>query len=90
MKDELIDCDYIATTHTILRGCWLFSFSAEIFRSYVDTDVTLKDIATSAYNNHLGIYHNWLLKNLVNWAIGLVNTREEFEASLETEQVKVQ
>ena len=89
ITEELVDEKYLATTYTVLRGAWFFDFTSHIFRKYVDTDQTLDEIAKDAYNAHLAHRHNWFIKTAVNWAINLINKREEFEQSIMEEECQI-
>ena len=71
--------DYQSTARTMQRGAWFFDFVEYITMEYCEQrEYTLTQVIRNSYNDNLSKYHNWFVRHAANWAMGLANSRKEF------------
>ena len=52
--------------------------SHELRRFVDDRNVTVSDLAKESYSATLAFRHPWIMRTPARWAMGLINSREEF------------
>ena len=71
---------YQSTTRTLLRGAWFFDYTKYLFRKfYDDREISTSENARSSYDDcGLSARHPWYVSTPAKWAMGLINSREDF------------
>ena len=78
---------YQSTAWNFIRGAWFYDYITELFKVMVDErTISLKEVATKAYDNGLSKYHPWILQKAARLGMGLCTTREIFLAKITAEQ----
>lgn len=78
--------NYISTSWNFIRGAWLFDFVSELSRrAWVETECTLQENSTKAYEHGLERHHPWWLRHVVHLGLRACPSNESFFNSLKTE-----
>ena len=72
---------YQSTSRTFLRGGWFFDYTRSLFRTYCeDREMNMSTLARHCYDDcGLSARHPWYVSTPARWAMGLINSRKEFD-----------
>lgn len=81
---------YQSTSRTLLRGAWFFDYTNWLFKTYpANPEMSMAELARTGYDEcGLAARHPWYVSTPARWAMGLINSRKEFNELYLKEEAK--